>query len=118
MLIDSEWQDGKDAGRFTIVEMLTEEATLAMPPTASWWRGRDAVATGLAVGPLDGTRSWRLRPTSANGQLAVGAYRRDASGIYRPYGVKVLTLRGDLIDEITTFRDPTAPARFGLPARG
>jgi RNA polymerase sigma-70 factor (ECF subfamily) len=102
----------------TIVQMLTEGATLAMPPTASWWRGRDAVATGLAVGPLDGTRGWRLVPTWANGQAAMGAYRLDDSGAYRPYGVKVLTFRGGLIDEITTFRDPTAPERFGLPARG
>jgi RNA polymerase sigma-70 factor, ECF subfamily len=101
-----------------IVGMLAEGATLAMPPTASWWRGRDAVIAGLAGGPLDGTRSWRLLPTSANGQLAMGAYRLDGSGVYVPYGVKVLTLRGDLIGEITSFRDPSAPGRFGLPARG
>jgi RNA polymerase sigma-70 factor (ECF subfamily) len=101
-----------------IVGMLAEGATLAMPPTASWWRGRDAVIAGLAGGPLDGTRSWRLLPTSANGQLAMGAYRLDGSGVYVPYGVKVLTLRGDLIGEITSFRDPFAPGRFGLPARG
>jgi RNA polymerase sigma-70 factor (ECF subfamily) len=101
-----------------IVGMLAEGATLAMPPTASWWRGRDAVIAGLAGGPLDGTRSWRLVPTSANGQLAMGAYRLGGSGVYVPYGVKVLTLRGDLIGEITSFRDPSAPGRFGLPARG
>ncbi len=101
-----------------IVQMLTEGATLAMPPTASWWRGRDAVIAGLAGGPLDGTRSWRLVPTSANGQLAMGAYRLDGAGVFVPYGVKVLTLRGERIDEITSFRDPSAPERFGLPARG
>jgi RNA polymerase sigma-70 factor (ECF subfamily) len=101
-----------------IVQMLTEGATLAMPPTASWWRGRDAVIAGLSGGPLDGTRSWRLVPTSANGQLAMGAYRLDPAGVFVPYGLKVLTLRGERIDEITSFRDPSAPERFGLPARG
>ena len=34
---------------------------------------------------------------------------------YGPYGVAVLTLRGDRIEEIDTFRDPAAPDRFGLP---
>jgi len=29
--------------------MLTETATLAMPPTATWYRGRDAIATGLRI---------------------------------------------------------------------
>jgi RNA polymerase sigma-70 factor (ECF subfamily) len=101
-----------------IVQLLTEDATLAMPPTASWWNGRDAVSAGLAGGPLNGTASWRLVPTAANGQTAMGAYRRDPSGAYVPYGVKVLTFRGDLIDQITTFHDPSAPERFGLPARG
>jgi len=101
-----------------IVQLLTEDATLAMPPAATWWRGRDAVVAGLARGPLDGARSWRLVPTSASGQLAMGAYRLDASGVYVPYSVKVLTLRGHLIDQITSFRDPSAPQRFGLPARG
>jgi RNA polymerase sigma-70 factor (ECF subfamily) len=101
----------------TIVEMLTETATLAMPPTASWFRGRDAIATFLRAAALDGTRSWRLVPTSANGQPAMGTYVLDSSGSYVPYGVTVLRLRGDEIDEIITFHDPSAPDRFGLPQR-
>ena len=100
-----------------IVEMLTEGATLAMPPTASWLGGRDAIATGLRAGPLNGRVSWRLVPSAANGQLAMGVYRLERSGVYLPYGITVLTLRGKLIDEITTFGDPAGPARFGLPAR-
>lgn len=100
-----------------IVAMLTESATLAMPPTASWLRGREAIATGLRTGPLTGKLRWRLVPTASNGQMAMGAYRRDSSGVYVPYGVTVLRLRRELIDEITTFGDPTAPARFGLPER-
>jgi RNA polymerase sigma-70 factor (ECF subfamily) len=69
----------------------------------------------LRATALDGTRSWRLLPTSANAQLAMGAYARDPSGGYLPYGVAVLGLRGDKIDEITNFSDPAAPDRFGLP---
>jgi hypothetical protein len=53
--------------------------------------------------------------TSANGQLAVGAYELDSSGVYAPHGVTVLTLRDELIDEITHFRTSALVERFGLP---
>jgi RNA polymerase sigma-70 factor (ECF subfamily) len=99
----------------SLAEMLTETASLAMPPTATWLRGREAIATFLGRTALDGTRSWRMLLTSANGQPATVAYIRDASGRYRPYGVTVLTLSADGIAEINTFRDPSAPERFGLP---
>jgi RNA polymerase sigma-70 factor (ECF subfamily) len=111
--VDAWAQNDVDA----IVEMLTEGATLAMPPTPAWFNGRDAIATGLRAGPLNGNLSWRLLPTTANGQLAMGAYRLDGTGVYLPYGVTVLRLEGDRIDEINTFGDPTAPERFGLPAQ-
>jgi RNA polymerase sigma-70 factor (ECF subfamily) len=98
-----------------LAEMLTDTAALAMPPTPTWFRGRDVIAAFLRGGPLDGTRSWRMLPTTANGQPAVGAYLRDPAGGYRPYGLTVLTLDGDRIAEMVTFRDPSAPAHFGLP---
>ncbi len=101
----------------TIVAMLTETATLAMPPIPSWYRGRDAIERVLRALVFDGSKRWRMLPTAANGQLAVGTYVRDSSGVYAPHGVTVLTLRGDLIDEITHFRDPSMIALFGLPAR-
>jgi RNA polymerase sigma-70 factor (ECF subfamily) len=100
-----------------LVELLTEGATLAMPPTATWYRGREAVGASLSRGPLDGTQSWRLLPTSANGQPAMGAYRLDGSGAYRFHHLAVLTLRSERIDEINAFHDASAPERFGLPAR-
>ena len=101
-----------------LVTMLTEDATVAMPPTPTWFRGRDAVTAGLRTGPLDGEPRWRLVPTRANGQLAFGAYRMNrASHTFEPHHVAVLTLRGALIERIDAFHDPTAPARFG-PAPG
>jgi RNA polymerase sigma-70 factor (ECF subfamily) len=100
-----------------IVAMLTDDATLAMPPTASWLRGRDAIGTGLGAGPLSGGRRWRLLPTWANAQVAMGVYVLDSSRAFQPYGVTVLSLREGLVAEITTFGDPSALARFGLPAQ-
>jgi RNA polymerase sigma-70 factor (ECF subfamily) len=99
-----------------IVGMLTDTATLAMPPIPSWYRGRDAIGMVLGSVVFDGTRSWRMIATSANGQLAVGAYELDSSGVYAPHGVTVLTLKGELIDGITHFRTAALVERFGLPA--
>ena len=90
-----------------IAAMLTDSVTLAMPPTATWYRGRDAVVAGLEERPFSGRMMWRLTPTRANGQLAAMAYHRDTSGTYVPNHIAVLTLRGSLIDEINAFLDPT-----------
>jgi RNA polymerase sigma-70 factor (ECF subfamily) len=101
-----------------LVGMLTDTATLAMPPIPSWYRGRQAIARVLRSAVFDGTRRWRMVPTAANGQLAVGAYELDGSGVYAAHGVTVLTLRGALIDEISHFRTPSMVERFGLPLQG
>jgi RNA polymerase sigma-70 factor (ECF subfamily) len=98
-----------------LAEMLTETAALAMPPNATWFRGRDVIAVFLRATALSGARSWRLVPTTANGQPAMGAYMRDTAGAYMPYGLTVLTLDEDRIAEIINFRDSSAPERFGLP---
>ena len=98
-----------------IVHMLTEDATLAMPPIATWYRGLEAIEVMFRTVAFADERSWRMRPTSANGQLAVGTYEREGSGVYAPHGVTVLTLRGDKIDEIAAYYGPWMLARFGLP---
>jgi RNA polymerase sigma-70 factor, ECF subfamily len=99
-----------------VVSMLTEDALIAMPPMATWYRGRHAVAWFLRGWPLADGRPWRLRPAGANGQLAFGHYMHDEeTGGFLPHGLNVLTLRGAQISEITAFLTPAAFARFGLP---
>jgi RNA polymerase sigma-70 factor (ECF subfamily) len=98
-----------------LVGMLTDTATLAMPPIPSWYRGREAIERVLRDVVFDGTRSWRMVPTAANAQIAVRAYELDGSGVYAPHGVTVLTFRNGLIDEISHFRTPSMVERFGLP---
>ena len=97
--------------------MLTDTATLAMPPIPSWYHGRDAIERVLRSAVFDGARSWRMLPTAANGQLAVGAYELDSSGVYAPHGVTVLTLDAQRIAEIIHFRTPALVESFGLPAQ-
>jgi RNA polymerase sigma-70 factor, ECF subfamily len=49
-----------------------------------------------------------------NGQPAAAAYTRDAGGIYRPYGICVLTVTGSGIRRISSFGDPRLVAVFGF----
>ncbi len=99
-----------------IVELLTEDAYIAMPPFRTWYAGRDAVATFLRKTPLVGER-WRVLPSHANGQLAFANYRwSDEARTYEWHGIEVMGLRGDKIAEMIAFLDPEGYAIFGLPA--
>jgi RNA polymerase sigma-70 factor (ECF subfamily) len=98
-----------------ILSLLAEDATFAMPPYATWYRGRDAVADSWL---MPGGPPPRLRyvPTRANGQPAAGTYALDSeSGRYVPIALDVLTLRGGQIAEVIAFRTPDVFRRFGLP---
>jgi RNA polymerase sigma-70 factor, ECF subfamily len=99
-----------------LVAMLTEDATMVMPPLPTWYSGREAIAAFLGGWPLAGELRSRLVPVRANGQLAFGHYVWDAEkGSFVPHGINVLTLRGARIEGITIFLTPGALATFGLP---
>ena len=113
-----------------IVARLAEDATIAMPPMATWFRGRDDVATFLrdwafahpwqadqaAFRGDAAERSVRLVPTRANGQLAFASYRWDPGrGTHVPMALQVLTLRDRRIADITGFVMPAVFAHFDLP---
>jgi RNA polymerase sigma-70 factor (ECF subfamily) len=100
-----------------ILALLAEDATFAMPPYAGWCRGRDAIADSWL---MPGGPAPRLHyvPTSANGQLALGVYRRDPQvGAYVPICLDVLAVDGGRISEVIAFRDFREFSRFGLPWR-
>jgi RNA polymerase sigma-70 factor (ECF subfamily) len=98
-----------------LVELLTEDVSVSMPPTPSWIQGRDATRDFLRSIPLSGTADWRLVPTSANGQVAMGEYKRDETGTYRAFGVVVLTLRDNGVSGIFGYHDASVLPLFGLP---
>jgi len=92
--------------------MLSEDATFAMPPLASWYQGRQAIATWAAGWPLSGAWSWRTVFTHANGQPALGFYAWNAEDSrYRPFALNVLTLRGDQVSDVTAFIARSAEPR-------
>jgi RNA polymerase sigma-70 factor (ECF subfamily) len=95
-----------------VMALLTEEPTWSMPPLPMWFRGRETVAAFLTDYPL--RERWRHVPTRANGQLAVGCYVfNEERGCFVIAVLDVLTLRGELVDDVTAFLAPWLFQRFG-----
>jgi RNA polymerase sigma-70 factor, ECF subfamily len=87
-----------------VVAMLADDATFAMPPLRTWYRGREALTVFLAGWPLSGAWRWRHVPAHANGQPALAFYCWDPDEeTYLPFALNVLTLRGDRISDVTAF---------------
>jgi RNA polymerase sigma-70 factor (ECF subfamily) len=126
----------------TVVAMLAEDATFAMPPLASWFGPRPEIATFLAEFPLSGAWRWRALLVQANGQPALGFYAWDEeAAAFLPFALNVLTFRGREISDVVAFAtrsiepterekyhrwvdQPSEPGRlrsaferFGLPER-
>ncbi len=98
-----------------IVALLVADARFAMPPAPTWYLGRADIRAALLGRPFQ--QEWRLLPTSANGQPAVGYYRwDDTRAEFSPAGVDILTIRGEHIAEITAFQADDLTA-YGLPPR-
>jgi len=94
--------------------MLSEDATFAMPPLSSWYRGRGAIASWAVGWPLSGAWRWRTVRTRANGQLALGFYAWSAEeASFRPFALNVLSLRGEEVSDVTAFIARSAEPRDG-----
>jgi RNA polymerase sigma-70 factor (ECF subfamily) len=125
----------------TVVNMLTEDATFAMPPLASWFSGREQIRQFLATFAV-GMWRWKGLPAHANGQAALAFYVWDEDeACHLPFALNLLSFRGEQIRDVTAFivrstdspdtesyvrfteeptdtqRLQTAFGRFELPAR-
>jgi RNA polymerase sigma-70 factor (ECF subfamily) len=96
-----------------LVELLTDDAFIAMPPIPFEYRGRDVVAE-FCANLFGAGRRFDLVATRANRQLAFGAYLRAPTGVRHGTGLYVLTLSGNQIRAMTRF-DPGVLPWFGLP---
>jgi RNA polymerase sigma-70 factor (ECF subfamily) len=93
-----------------VVALLAEDAAWSMPPMATWYRG-PALAVWLGEWPLSGEWRWNHLSAHANGQPAVASYTWDEEqGVYRAFSLNVLSLRGPLIADVTSFIVRTEPA--------
>jgi len=87
-----------------VVEMLTEDAAISMPPLASWFGPRDVFRDFLIESPMSGRFHWRAVRTTANGQPALAFYHLDeATGTYIPFALNVLSLRDGLVSDVVAF---------------
>jgi RNA polymerase sigma-70 factor, ECF subfamily len=97
-----------------LVELLREDAVMAMPPEPMWFGGREAVGEFFVTVPAEGdlTRI-KLVPTQANLRPALAAYMDGQA-----YGIMVFELRDGRIAEIVGFAGAAKSFdRFGLPER-
>ena len=81
----------------TVVAMLAEEATFAMPPLRTWFGGSsEALRTFLAGWPLSGLWRWKAVRARSNGQVALGFYAwDDEAATHLPFALNVLTFGED-----------------------
>jgi RNA polymerase sigma-70 factor (ECF subfamily) len=116
LLLDRYAAAVEDADVAALVELMHEDATFEMPPMPTWFRGRDNIGRFLAARVLTRPAAFTLVPAMANGQPAFAVYRRAEDGIYRGYGVQVLTLRESRVASVVAFINPGLLPAFGLPS--
>ncbi len=104
----------ENADADALEQLLVDDATLEATPLRTWFTGRTTCIPFLRDHLLGSPGTWRMLPTSANGQPAAAAYVRDQDGIYRPYGICVLTVTDAGIRRITSFGDPGLVSVFGF----
>jgi RNA polymerase sigma-70 factor (ECF subfamily) len=102
-----------------VAELLREDARFSMPPTPTWYEGRETIAK-LFAEAMDPSSSGyaghlRLVPTRANRQPAAANYlRRPDDSEYRALALDVLRIEDGAVVEIIAFVPDLFPA-FGLP---
>jgi len=98
-----------------LLQLLTEDARLTMPPLPAWFSGRENVGRFFAERVF--ATPWRLVPLRANGQPGFACYvRQPGSDRFQLGAVNVLGLRGGRVAWIAAFLDPTMYRSFALPA--
>lgn len=94
--------------------LLVQDVTLEATPFRTWFAGRATCIPFLRDHLLGAPGDWHMVATSANGQPAAAAYRRDEHGNYQPYGISVLTVTDAGIRRISSFGDPRLLPVFGF----
>jgi RNA polymerase sigma-70 factor (ECF subfamily) len=98
-----------------LIELLVTDVRFSMPPAMLEYRGIESAQRLLAAATFLPGRTYRVVPTRANGQPALGLYLADPhASVYRAYSLLVITTAGDHITVITGF-NTNVMTRFGLP---
>jgi RNA polymerase sigma-70 factor, ECF subfamily len=95
---------------------LRADAAIEIAGALTWFSGKTTCLRYLA-GVIGRPGSYLMTPTRANGQPAAAAYQRGDDGLYRAFGLGVLTATGDGIAKISVFGGGARLVEsFGLPA--
>lgn len=98
-----------------LIELLVTDVRLSMPPVTLEYRGIESAQRVFAAVVFRPGLTYRVVPTRANGQPAFGLYQADPhAGVYRAYGLQVITTADDHITAITCFNTNVMTC-FGLP---
>jgi RNA polymerase sigma-70 factor (ECF subfamily) len=98
-----------------LIRLLTDQVVMEMPPVPLWLVGRAHYGQFIArVFRLLGPR-WRMLPTAANGQPAVGAYCRGDQGTYEAHTLQVFSVTPSGISRNLVFWDSHLFELFDLP---
>jgi RNA polymerase sigma-70 factor (ECF subfamily) len=104
----------ENADAAALERLLVQDVILEATPMRTWFAGRSTCIPFLRDHLLGSPGDWRMLATSANGQPAAAAYRRDGHGTYQPYGICVLTVTVAGIRRISSFGDPGLLTVFGF----
>lgn len=115
MLLDQYIAGFERADVAALERALRTDAAIELVGTRTWFSGR-VTCLRFLTGVIGSPGDWRMVPTTANGQPAAAAYRRDSDGIHRAFGLGVLTTTDTGIARILVFGGGAGLlARFGLP---
>ena len=99
-----------------LVELLAEDARLAMPPTPAWYDGREAIRAFLATTPMAPSAARHLHVlTAANRQPAFAVFASSDTGVH-PIALEVLRIENGLVATIDVFREARLLERFAVAA--
>jgi RNA polymerase sigma-70 factor (ECF subfamily) len=115
-LLDQYASAFENADGTALARLLRADAVLEMPPSPTWFAGRDRIAAFLAARVLGRPGDFTMVRVAANGQPGFAAYRRDRDGRYRAHAVHVLTVDATSISRVVSFNQPELFAIFSLPA--
>ena len=104
-LVDRYVKAWEDNDVDTVVGMLADDASIAMPPLASWFGPKDRMVEFLRLFPMSGNFHWKAIVRTANGgQPALCFYHWDeGEQAYTPFAINVLTFAGDKVKDVVAF---------------
>jgi RNA polymerase sigma-70 factor, ECF subfamily len=116
-VIDRYVQAFEAADVAALVQLLTDDAVLEMPPVPLWYRGhRDYGLFIRRVFDMRGT-GWAMRRLTANGQPALAAYAPEPGGGHRLHTLQVFTVTHGRVARNVVFADPGVFGAFALPGQ-